>query len=785
MSNTEAKVTRPYARAIRRMWRIYFGTILFVYLFFIGVSLGMLGPIPSFEELENPKSNLASEIFSADQVLMGKFYIENRTNVEYKDLSMWLVKALIATEDVRFYQHSGVDVRGLGRVIFRTILGGDRSSGGGSTISQQLAKNLFDRPKDINIFQLISIKLREWVTAIKLERNYTKEEIVAMYFNTVDFGSQAFGIKSAARTYFDKEPDSLNVQESAMLVGMLKAPTRYHPVRNPENATNRRSVVLAQMTKYNLLTPAQYDSINKLPLSTQKYRIQDHTAGIATYFREYLRTMMTAEEPREKNYYSEDQYLMAKDLWDNNPLYGWCNKNKKPDGTNYNLYTDGLRIYTTIDSRMQKYAEEAVTEHLSTSLQPSFYREWKGVKNAPYSRYMTQKDIDTLLATSKRRSDRYISMKKDGYSDVEIEKAFSTPIHMTVFSWKGEFDTIMSPMDSIKYYKWFLQAGFMAVEPQTGYVKAYVGGINFKHFKFDHVCLSRRQVGSTFKPFVYAIAMSEGEFSPCSKVPLMPVTFELPGGKTWTPRNSGEVKEGEMVTLRYALAGSINWISAFLMKKYSPEAVVKLAHKMGIKSPIPAVPAICLGVPELTVYEMVGAQTTYVNKGIYAEPIFVTRIEDKNGNILQTFVSRKQEAMSEQTAYLMIELMKGVVDFGTGGRLRSVYGLKYPIAGKTGTTDDNSDGWFMGLTPDLVGGCWVGAEDMQVHFMSTALGQGANMALPIWARFMQKVYADPTIKISREDFDKPNGRITVEMDCAKYERENPNNNNSHNGSGWQ
>ena len=769
-------VPPDFAKYIRRMWRTFFATAALLYLFFIGVSLGMLGPIPSFEQLENPSNNLASEIYSSDQQLLGKFYIENRTNVEYQQLSPFLVQALIATEDIRFEKHSGVDARGIFRVIVKTIAGGNRSSGGGSTITQQLAKNLFPRDVDISKLELIKTKFKEWVTAIRLERNYTKEEIIAMYLNTVDFGSQSFGIKSAAKTYFDKSPDSLNIQESAMLVGMLQAPSKYNPVRNPDNAMKRRFVVLSQMTKYGFISMEQLDSLKDLPLSTGKFKLQDHKSGMATYFREYLRKIMNETKPESSDYPNDEEYQIAKNQWDNNPLYGWCNKNTKPDGTKYNLYTDGLKIYTTIDSRMQVYAEEAVTEHLSKTLQPQFNREVKHARYAPFTSLYKQEDVDKLLEMSKRRSDRYIQMKNDGATKAEIDKAFNEKVPMRMFSWQGEFDTIMSPLDSIKYYKWFLHAGFMAVEPQTGYVKAYVGGINYKYFKFDHVCLSRRQVGSTFKPFVYSVAMADGQFSPCTKIPMIPVTIDLGNGKTWSPKNSGKIKEGEMVTLRYALAGSINWASAYLIKRSSPEAVIRLARKMGVTSPIPPVYAICLGVPELTVYEMVGAQTTYANKGIYTEPIFVTRIEDKDGNVLSNFVARKQEAMSEETAYLMIELMKGVVDGGTSGRIRSVYNIKHPIAGKTGTTDDNSDGWFMGITPELVAGCWVGAEDMQVHFISTGLGQGANMALPIWAIFMQKVYADKSIDLSTSDFEKPSKPISVEIDCKKYSDDHPEEN---------
>ena len=779
------KKVNPYRKYIKRMWLTFGIFIVFMYSFLISISMGLLGSIPSFEELENPMNNLASEIYTSDQVLLGKFYIENRTNVEYQQLSPYLIDALVSTEDIRYYNHSGVDVKGIARVMMKTILGGDRSSGGGSTITQQLAKNLFDRPKGISKIQLIGIKLREWVTAIRLERNYTKEEIIAMYFNTVDFGSQSFGIKSASRTYFDKTPDSLNIQEAAMLVGMLKAPTKYNPIRNPEDAKKRREIVLSQMAKYDYISTEEYETLKDTPVNTNRFEIQDHNAGIATYFRERLRLIMNKEEPEIDNFKDAYEYNLAAEQWENNALYGWCNKNTKPDGTKYNLYTDGLKIYTTIDSRMQKYAEESVTEHLSKTLQPQFENEVKRARFAPYTSVYKESEYLKLLELSKRRSERYNFMKRDGYSEKEINIAFNTPVHMRVFSWEGEFDTLMTPMDSIKYYKWFLRAGFMAVDPQTGYVKAYVGGINHKYFKYDHVCVSRRQVGSTFKPFIYSVALGDGQYSPCTKIPMVPVTIELPNGKSWTPRNSGKVEEGKMVTLRYALAGSINWASAYLIKRLSPEAIIRLTRKMGVRSPIPIVYAIALGVAELTVYEMVGAQTTYANKGIYTEPIFVTHIEDKNGNVLANFVPRRNEAMSEENAYLMIELMKGVVDYGTSARIRSVYQIKYPIAGKTGTSDDNSDGWFMGITPELVAGCWVGGEDMQIHFINTAYGQGANMALPIWAIFMKKVYADESIGLYTGDFDKPSKPLSVEINCGKYARQHPEENTNQSGSGFE
>lgn len=756
-------------KAIKYIWISFVSFITFFILFFIGVSFGVLGPIPSFEELENPKSNLASEIYSTDGELIGKFYIENRTNIEFTNLPDHLVQALVATEDIRFFNHSGIDARGLLRAISGMVFG--KSKGGASTISQQLAKNLFDRPKDISMFQLISIKIREWVTAVKLERNYSKEEIITMYFNTVDFGSQAFGINSASHTYFGKSPDSLRIEESAVLVGMLKAPTKYNPARNPDNSTKRRNVVLAQMMRYKFISRLEFDSLSQLVINTEKFQIQDHTAGMATYFREYLRRMMTAKMPIEQSFFSNQLYIEAKDQWDNNPLYGWCLKNKKPDGTYYNIYKDGLKIYTTIDSRMQRYAEESVTQHIKKNLQPAFYKEWKGVKNAPWDYRMRQNDIDKLMTILIKRSDRYLSMKRAGNTEKEIMKSFDVPTEMSVFSWQGEIDTIMTPRDSVSYYQWFLQASFVAIDPQTGHVKAYVGGVNFKHFQYDNATQAKRQVGSTFKPFVYALAVRDLKMSPCSEVPCVPVTVDLPDGTKWTPRNSGKVPEGEMISLRSALAASINWISAYLISKMSPQAVVNLAKNMGVKSYIPAVYAIALGVAELTLMEMVGAQTTYPNRGIYTSPIIVTRIEDKSGNTIQTFLPTKHEALDEETAWIMLQMLKGVVDGGTGGRIRGTYKIPYPIAGKTGTTDNNSDGWFMGITPDLVGGAWVGCQVMQVHFRSTGLGQGANTALPIWAGFMQRVYADKTIKISTGDFFKPSSPPTIETDCSKFKQD--------------
>jgi penicillin-binding protein 1A len=724
---------------IKVFWITCVSVILFFLLLFSFIPLGIFGKMPSFEELENPKSNLATEIYSSDHEILGKYYIENRSNIHFRELSPNIINALVATEDSRFKEHSGVDIKAIFRVAFGMITGANK--GGGSTISQQLAKNLFPRKKDRNIFETVIIKFKEWVTAIKLERNYSKDEILAMYLNTVDFGSQAFGIESAAKTYFNKEPKDLKAEEAALLVGILKAPTWFSPVRNTQRALERRNTVLAQMKKYDYLTDHQYDSLKALPMDMGHYRIQDHTAGLATYFREYLRGV----------------------------LNDWCADHQKDDGTSYNLYRDGLKIYTTIDSRMQQYAEEAVKEYLGKELQPSFFRHWKGIKDAPFVFEKNKsREIQNLMLQAMRRSDRYFHLKSHNTPDAEILRIFNTPAKMTVFSWKGDIDTVLTPMDSIRYYKFLLQSGLMSVDPHSGYVKAYVGGIDYRYFQYDHVKFAKRQVGSTFKPFLYTLAMQEGE-KPCTLYPNVQPVIELPSGDIWAPKNENKERLGEEVTLKWALAYSNNWISGQLMKKFSPQDVIRIARKMGITSDIPAVYSIALGSADLTLYEMTGAMATFANKGVFIQPIFITKIEDKNGNVLEAFVPKQNEAISEETAYLMIMLMKGVVESGTGTRLRSKYGFDNPVAGKTGTSQNQSDGWFMGITPDLVTGVWTGCDDRAAHFRSIDLGQGANMALPIWAYYMKKVYADPLLRISKRDFDAPPKGMMVEFDCDKYQ----------------
>ncbi|MFM2207018.1 MAG: hypothetical protein RL213_993 [Bacteroidota bacterium] len=724
---TASQASGNHRKYLRIFWLLFLSPFLGLGMILLLAANGWIGEeLPSFSELENPKSALASEIISSDQVVIGKYFIQNRTNIHYYELSPNVVNALKATEDIRFESHSGVDLRGLLRAVFSA-----GTAGGGSTITQQLAKNLFHERPDTKVERVVQ-KIQEWIIAVELERRYTKEEIMAMYLNTVEFSSNAFGIKSAARTYFNKLPVDLNLQEAAVLVGMLQAPTKFNPIRNPKNSLNRRNVVLGQLNKYDYITDGQLDSIRALPIALD-FQQDDHNYGLGTYFREVLRKEMLA----------------------------WCKEHvNNATGKPYNLYTDGLKIYTTVDSRMQKYAEEAMKEHM-TELQRKFFDHWKG--KIPWEEH------PEVVFEGVKRSDRYIAMKAAGATQKEIDKAFAKKVKMRVFSWNGGIDTMMSPLDSVKYHKKILQTGFMAMDPKSGFVKAWVGGNDYRFFKYDHVKEGRRQVGSTFKPFLYTLAMQEG-YSPCYKVPNVRVYFDLPTGETWSPENSDN-KYGGMLTLKEGLAESVNCVSAYLMKQFGPQAMIEICRKMGVEAPIDAVPAICLGTPDVSVYEMVGAYATFANMGVWTQPQYLTRIEDKNGNVLQEFVPRKVEAISEETAYLMSNLMQGVVQFGTGARLRGQYKLQYPIAGKTGTTQNQSDGWFIGITPDLAAGGWVGCEDRAVHFRSIELGQGARMAMPIWALFMQKVYADKTIKISTGDFEKPAEPIHVELDCAKYRQD--------------
>ena len=742
-------------------WSVVLVGIIGVFVFFWLISAGKLGFMPTFEELENPNNRFASEVYFADGPIMNRYFEkENRKYIEYREIPQSVIDALIATEDVRFYDHSGVDVRGLFRVA-KGLLTANTSAGGGSTISQQLAKMLFPRESDLNVFELAIRKFREWVIAVRLEKSYTKEEILTMYLNKYDFLNLAVGISSAADIYFQVPLDSLKVEQAAMLIGMAKNSSYYNPVRRPELTLNRRNVVLSQMYKYDKITREECDSLKKLPLGLNFKRV-DHKEGLATYFREYLRLFMTANKPDRKRYRDLSQFRLDSVAWKTNPLYGWCKKNVKVDGSHYDLYSDGLKIYTTLDSRMQKYAEEAVREHLSQDLQPLFDKEKVKKHRPPFSNDMTPAEIEEVLDRSIRQSERYRVLSKQGMSFDEIRKTFDQPLKMQVFTWNGIRDTVMTPLDSIKHYKSFFRSGFMVMQPQTGYIKAYVGGPDYRYFMYDMVSAGKRQVGSTIKPILYTLAMQEG-LGPCDKVPNIPQTFILPTGEPWSARG-GTKRQGEMVTLRWGLANSENNISAWVLKQFTPEAVAQMAHKMGITSFIDPVPSVFLGTAEITVKEMVAAYSIFAFKCVYNSPLPVYRIEDKYGNVLQEFRPESREVITENTAYLMCNLLEGVVTGGTGVRLRYKYKLMNPMGGKTGTTQKHADGWFMGVTPDLVGGVWVGAEDRSIHFQNLANGQGASMALPIWAKFLLKVYADPRLKMSDRPFDRPAG-INKRLDC--------------------
>ncbi len=764
MSNTP----RLWKKYLVILWGLYSIPFLVLALLFFLLAKGRLGYVPSFEDLENPENNLASEVYSADSVLLGPIYIENRSFVNFDDLSQNLVNALIATEDIRFHRHSGVDARGTARMLVKSVLL-RQDAGGGSTITQQLAKKLY--PRDTTYYswrarryvKLGISKFKEWNTAVKLERNYTKNELLVMYLNTVDFGHNTFGIKTASDVFFDTSPDSLTVEQAAVLVGLLKAPTRYSPVKNPERSLFRRNIVLSQMLKYEFLTEEEFDSLSILPIELN-YRVQDHNVGLATYLRQYLAKILSKDKPQRREYFMFSQYEKDSIEWAENPLFGWANKNRKPDGSPYNIYRDGLKIYTTIDSKLQQYAEEAVVEHLAGYLQEAFYLEKEDSPSAPFSEDLDEEQIERLIGRSMRNSERYRRLRNAGVSMDSIERSFNTPVEMRVFSWEGEKDTIMSPMDSIIWYKYFLRAAMMAMEPKTGYVRAYVGGPNFKYFKYDPITMGGRQAGSTFKPFLYTLAMQEG-YDPCYKVPNVPQTF-VDRDSTWTPRSSTR-NLGKMVTLRWGLAHSVNNVSAWLVKQFPPQTIVDdVIKKMGVRSFIMPVNSIIYGTSDVTLYEMVGAYNTFANKGVYVEPIFVTRIEDKNGNVLTTFQAKQSEAISEKTAYLMVDLLKGVVDGGTATyRIRTVYEIEAEMGGKTGTTQNHSDGWYMGITPNLVAGVWVGGDDRSIHFDQMALGQGASMALPIYGIFMSKVYADSTRGVTQLDkFERP-PNFNLILDC--------------------
>ena len=744
---------------IHFLWWLLGLTFLGSSLAFVAIWNGWIGYMPPIEDLQNPISRFATQIYSSDGKVIGtwNFNRENRICVPYSNLSPYLVKALVATEDVRFYDHSGIDFIALSRAIVKRGLLGQTSAGGGSTITQQLAKQLYSDTAGSTLERLLQ-KPIEWVIAVKLERNYTKEEIIALYLNYFDFLHNAVGIKTASSTYFYKDPKNLTLEEAATLIGLCKNPSLFNPVRYPERCRERRNVVLDQMRKAGYITDEQYHKSCDQPLTLNFHR-NDHKDGTAPYLREFLRVYMSAERPDRSKYpsWNKRQYVLDSIAWDTDPLYGWCNKNFKKDGSPYNLNADGLKVYTTIDSRMQRYAEEAVYGHVARYLQPEFFKENKGKPNAPFTSQLTKKQVNQIMERAMLQSERYRILKANGASDEEIHKSFHTPTDMSIFTYHGDVDTTMTPIDSIRYVKSFLRAGFMSMDPTTGAVKAYVGGLDYTHFMYDMVTGGRRQVGSTIKPFLYSLAMENG-FSPCDKAPNVQQTYMV-AGKPWTPRNASHKRAGEMVTLKWGLAQSSNWISAYLMSKLSPQQFVQLLHDYGINNPdIHPSMSLCLGPCEMTVAEMVSAYTTFANHGIRTAPMFVSRIEDNEGNVITNFQPRMNEVISEESANKMLVLLKGVVDGGTAGRLRYKYNFTGEIGGKTGTTNRNSDAWFMGFTPQLVSGCWVGGDDRDIHFDSMRMGQGATMALPIWAYFMKKVYRDKTLPYDPEaKFDLPEG----------------------------
>ena len=751
---------------IRTLWALLVASVLTAGAAFYAINEGWIGYMPPIEDLQNPINRFATQVISADGKVMGtwNYNRENRIIVDYTQLSPSLVQALVATEDVRFYDHSGIDFYALGRAVVKRGFLRQKSAGGGSTITQQLAKQLYSETAH-SVMERLLQKPIEWVIAVKLERNYTKDEILTMYLNYFDFLHNAVGIKTASNTYFSKEPKDLTPTEAAVLVGLCKNPSYYNPVRHPDRSLERRNVVLGQMLKAGYITEAEHQKYCAEPLNL-KFHVADHKDGIAVYFRDFLRRYMMAKKPNVSDYPSWNmvKYHIDSINWETDPLYGWCNKNYKKNGDPYNVYTDGLRVHTTIDSRMQEYAEQAAREHVVKYLQPAFDKENKGHKNAPYSGSLSQNQLNKILMRSVRQSERYRLMKNDGATEEQIMQSFRTKTEMSVFAYHGEKDTIMTPLDSIRYYKSFLRMGFMSICPQNGHVKAYVGGLDFTHFAYDMAMEGRRQVGSTIKPFLYSLAMENG-FSPCDLAPNVQQTYMV-AGRPWTPRNSGHARYGEMVTLKWGLQQSNNWISAYLMSKLSPQAFVSLLREYGIRNPeIHPSMALCLGPCEITVGEMVSAYTAFVNHGIRAAHMFVTRIEDNEGNELAQFQPRMNEVISEESANKMLYMLKAVVDGGTAGRLRHKYGFTAELGGKTGTTNNNSDAWFMGLTPTLVSGVWVGGDDRDIHFSSMAMGQGATMALPVFALYMQKVYKDKQLGYNEKAvFDLPPGYNPCNMD---------------------
>ena len=734
------------------IWLVFVLIVSTVVVIFWGIAKGHIGYLPDLAELQNPISRYASQIVTADGKLLGTWSrSENRVFVDYEEISPYTIKALIATEDERFYEHSGVDVKSLMRAIVKRGILQQSSAGGGSTITQQLAKQLYSAKAE-NKFERMMQKPIEWVIAIELERRYTKEEILTLYLNYFDFLYNAVGIKTAAQVYFGKLPKDLNIQESATLIGMCKNPSLFNPVRRNEKCRNRRNVVLGQMLRSGYLTTEEVDSLKETPL-TLNFRRIDHKQGQGTYLREYLRTTLTAKKPKRANYASwqKQQYYEDSLAWETNPIYGWGNKNVKPDGSHYDIYTDGLKIYTTIDSRLQGYAENAVYNHVGLYLQKEFERGRKS-SNFPYSNNLTRAQVDEILHRTMRQSERYLKLKALGMSAEEIEQSFKTPVDMSLFTYQGLKDTVMTPLDSIRYYKKFLRSGLVSIEPQTGYVKAYVGGLNYTYFQYDMASMGRRQVGSTMKPLVYAMSMEDG-MQPSDTIYNIQRTYQV-GDQQWTPRNSSDKRYGEPVTLKWGLSQSNNWITAELMYQSDPTGnrLANYLKQYGVANAdiYPSL-ALCLGSCDITVAEMASAYTTFANKGIRCAPILITHIEDIHGNIISDFSPRMNEVISEESSYKMLDMMKAVINEGTGIRLRYRYKFEAEIAGKTGTTNSNSDGWFVGIVPRLVTACWVGGEERDIHFTTTALGQGAATALPVWANYMTQVYADSLIGYRQDE----------------------------------
>lgn len=738
---------------VRILWGTLCAVIVFLAVSFTSIWFGWIGYMPDLEDLQNPISRYASQVYSVDGKILGTYNMnrENRVHVDYDGISPYLVQALVATEDERFYDHSGIDFIALTRAVVKRGILGQKSAGGGSTITQQLAKQLYSATAKSTLERLLQ-KPIEWVIAVKLERFYTKEEIITMYLNYFDFLHNAVGIKTAADVYFDKDPKNLTLTESATLIGLCKNPSYFNPVRYPERCTDRRNVVLGQMLKAGYLTNEEYQKAHDEPLALNFHRV-DHKDGIATYFREFLRQYIMAQKPTLEDYpsWNRVQFTIDSLAWETDPLYGWCNKNHKKNGEPYNVYTDGLKIFTTIDSRMQKYAEEAVLKHVGNYLQPAFTKENRTKPNAPFTNALTAAEVKGILNRSIRQSERYRAMKEQGATESEIQKAFRTPVEMSVFTYHGDVDTVMTPLDSIRYIKSFLRSGFVSMDSHNGAVKAYVGGVDFTHFTYDMATQGRRQVGSTIKPFLYALSMSNG-MSPCDVAPNVQRSYG-----NWTPRNGSRSRYGQMVTLKWGLAQSDNWISAYLMSRINPQDFLRILRDFGINTygVYPSI-VLCLGPNEASVCEMVSAYTTFANHGIHCSPMFVSKIEDNEGNVIATFQPRMNEVISEESAYKMLEMLKAVMDGGTGSRMRYKYKVECDMGGKTGTTNRNADAWFMGFTPSLVSGCWVGGEDRDIHFDSTRMGQGANMALPIWAYYMKKVFADRSLGYDpNEKFDIP------------------------------